>query len=102
MVSSQVVLAASSTFEDDTNEDDPQKAILDINPIFSKVLGSIFIVLAIIALLVGHFDYMRCERALEDADKLVPQEIIDAEQGVQMTRMRWHNASSAIQAHSSR
>jgi len=91
--STQLIMASSY-------DESPSKDVLDTDPIFSNVLGSIFFVLSVVALLVGHVDYMRCERALEDADKLIPQ---GAEDGTQSRiRIKWHNASSAKKAHSGR
>jgi uncharacterized membrane protein YidH (DUF202 family) len=76
-----------------------QKDILDTDPTLSKGVGIFFFVLAVVALVVGHYDYMRCVRALQDADKLYSS---DAEEGIQTsTRIKWHNASSAKKAHSS-
>lgn len=79
---------------DDNDSDD---GILDSNPLFSKLLGSFFFVLALVALIVGHIDYMRCERALEEADKLITLDEQISQNG-QATRL--HNAQSAKQAHS--
>lgn len=79
-----------------------RKQNLEMDPAFSTVLGSIFFVLAVVALLVGHIDYMRCERALELADKPIPARIADTERGGKADQIRWHDAQWAKRAHSSR
>jgi uncharacterized membrane protein YidH (DUF202 family) len=80
-----------------SDDDDSDDGILDTDALFSKVLGSFFFVLSIVALVVGHIDYMRCERALEEADKLIT---LDDQISLNRQASRLHNAQSARQAHS--
>jgi hypothetical protein len=93
-VRSQLIL---SPLPEDTNNS--SDGVLDSEPAFSKVLGIIFFILALLALIVGHIDYMRCERALEKADKLVTLNEDDPNYD---PMARLHSALSARQAHSNR
>ncbi|UZJ53241.1 hypothetical protein CBS101457_002561 [Exobasidium rhododendri] len=97
-VSSQIVMAASSSSDEVINVTS-RKDILDTDPALSKALGVVFFALAVVALIIGHVDYMRCIRALQDADRLCSSQ--EPEEGLQ-NRMKWHDASSAKKAHSSR
>lgn len=48
---------------------------LDTNVTLSEGLGIVFFILALLALAIGHIDYMRAERALEHADEVVPDPV---------------------------
>lgn len=96
--SPQLILSSLSNWSDDDNDNSEDGSLLRTNPYFSKVLGSFFFVLAVVALVVGHIDYMRCERALEEADKLVTPSHHDGDADDRLVGL--HNAHSAKKAHS--
>lgn len=81
--------------------------VLDTNVLLSEALGGLFFALAIVSLCVGYIDYMRCERALEHADQVVPVVGHHADDGHpnnverRAVAVRWHDVRHAKQAHSS-
>lgn len=96
--SSQIILSSLSNGSKGDDKDGEDGSLLRTNPYFSKVLGSFFFVLAVVALVVGHIDYMRCERALEKADRLITPSNHDGDPDDHLVRL--HNAHSAKRAHS--
>jgi hypothetical protein len=83
------------------------RSILDTNIILSRGLGIAFLVVALCCLTVGYVDYIRCERALEHADKVVPlvgnngdDEHPENVERREVAR-KWHDGRMARDAHSS-
>ncbi|MCO5588314.1 hypothetical protein L7F22_042269 [Adiantum nelumboides] len=92
---------------------DHERNILDTSIALSEALGILFFVLAIFSLIIGWIDYMRCVRALEHADEVVP---IITNQSASNTdddhpinnverravAQKYHDARHARQAHSTK
>lgn len=91
---------------------DHERNVLDTSIALSEALGILFFVLAIFSLFIGWIDYMRCVRALEHADEVVP---IMANQSANNTdddhpnnlerraiAQKYHDARHARQAHSTK
>ncbi|PWN35082.1 uncharacterized protein FA14DRAFT_160396 [Meira miltonrushii] len=91
---------------------DPERNLLDTSVALSEALGILFFALSIFSLIIGWIDYMRCVRALEHADEVVPvmanrtANNTDDDHPSNLERravaQRYHDARHARQAHSTK
>lgn len=93
-------------------DSDSERNLLDTSVALSEALGILFFALAIFSLVIGYIDYMRCVRALEHADEVVPVMANPAANNTddnhpnnlerRAVAQRYHDARHARQAHSTK